>query len=116
VVMKEYSYTSTPPMGRTACTEPQCLYKGALYLTYLLNHPNSGVHLLVDVLVTVTVRVTVFVSTSVCKFSPFFKRKSFRFKFLLFLRPQNYTLTVVVSAKIQTWLRGFQLKFSRPLL
>jgi len=29
--MKEYSCTSTPPMGRTACTEPQCLYKGALY-------------------------------------------------------------------------------------
>jgi len=25
VVMKEWSYTSTPPMGRTACTEPQCL-------------------------------------------------------------------------------------------
>ena len=22
-----------PTMGRTACTEPQCLYKGALYLT-----------------------------------------------------------------------------------
>ena len=22
----QYSYTSTPPMGRTACTEPQCLY------------------------------------------------------------------------------------------
>jgi len=21
----------TPPIGRTACTEPQCLYKGALY-------------------------------------------------------------------------------------
>ena len=56
VVMKVYSYTSTPPMGRTAlyrasvsvqgsglpylsaCTMvrftlPQCLYKGALYLT-----------------------------------------------------------------------------------
>jgi hypothetical protein len=30
LVMKEYSYTSTPPMGRTACTEPQCLYKGDL--------------------------------------------------------------------------------------
>ena len=29
-VMKGYSYTSTPPMGRTACTQPQCLYKGAL--------------------------------------------------------------------------------------
>ena len=27
----QYSYTSTPPMGRTACTEPQCLYNGALY-------------------------------------------------------------------------------------
>jgi len=36
VVKKEQSYTSTPPMGRTACTEPQCLYKGALYLFYLL--------------------------------------------------------------------------------
>ena len=23
------------PMGRTACTEPQCLYKGALYLFFL---------------------------------------------------------------------------------
>ena len=32
LVMKEWSYTSTPPMGRTACTEPQCPYKGALYL------------------------------------------------------------------------------------
>jgi len=28
---KEYSSTSTPPMSRTACTEPQCLYRGALY-------------------------------------------------------------------------------------
>jgi len=35
VVMKELSYTSTPPMGRTACTEPECLYKGALYLYVL---------------------------------------------------------------------------------
>jgi hypothetical protein len=24
-------------MGRTACTEPQCLYKGAVYLTFLFN-------------------------------------------------------------------------------
>jgi hypothetical protein len=36
LVMKEYSYTSTPPMGPTAYTEPQCLYKGALYL-YLIH-------------------------------------------------------------------------------
>ena len=28
----QQSYTSTPLMGRTACTEPQCLYKGDLYL------------------------------------------------------------------------------------
>ena len=27
-----FTYTSTPPMCRTACTEPQCLYRGALYL------------------------------------------------------------------------------------
>ena len=32
----QYSYTSTPPIGRTACTEPQCMYKDALYLTLLL--------------------------------------------------------------------------------
>jgi len=36
VVMKEESYTSTPPVGHTACTEPQCLHKGALYHLYLL--------------------------------------------------------------------------------
>jgi len=30
VVIIGYSYTSTPPMGRTACTEPQCLCMGAL--------------------------------------------------------------------------------------
>jgi len=33
VIMKGWSYTSTPPTGRTVCTGPQCLYKGALYLT-----------------------------------------------------------------------------------
>jgi len=34
VAKKEYSYTSTPPMGRTVCTETQCLYNGALYVTF----------------------------------------------------------------------------------
>ena len=29
-----FTYTSTPPLGRKACTEPQCLYNGALYLFY----------------------------------------------------------------------------------
>jgi len=32
LVPVQYSYTSTPPVGRTDCSEPQCLYKGALYL------------------------------------------------------------------------------------
>ena len=32
VVKKEQSYTSTPPMGCTACTEPQCLYSRAIPL------------------------------------------------------------------------------------
>ena len=36
VVTKGQSYTSTPPMGRTACTEPQCLYKGELYPFFTL--------------------------------------------------------------------------------
>jgi len=35
-VKKGESYTSTLPTGRTACTEPQCLYKGDLYLYLLL--------------------------------------------------------------------------------
>jgi hypothetical protein len=28
----QWSYTSTPPMGRTACTEPQCLYSRPITL------------------------------------------------------------------------------------
>jgi len=43
--MKEQSYTSTPPMGRTACTEPQCLYKGELYL-YLWSLKSRAILLL----------------------------------------------------------------------
>ena len=44
VVIKEQSYTFTPSMGRMACTEPQCLKKGALYMRkvtatqYIKNH------------------------------------------------------------------------------
>ena len=34
MVKKECRYTSTPPMGCTACTEPQCRYKGAFYTAY----------------------------------------------------------------------------------
>ena len=34
-----FTYTSTSPMDRTACTEPQCLYNGAFYLyLYLKSH------------------------------------------------------------------------------
>ena len=32
----QYSYTSTPPIGHTACTEPQCLYSTAIPLLPLL--------------------------------------------------------------------------------
>jgi len=34
-----FTYMSTPPMCRTACTEPQCLYNGALYLYLYLCSP-----------------------------------------------------------------------------
>ena len=34
-----FTYTSTPRMARTGCTEPQCLYKGALYLYLYLYSP-----------------------------------------------------------------------------
>ena len=42
--MKEQSYTSTPPMGRTAGTEPQCLYKGALYYFNIFFYVYGSVH------------------------------------------------------------------------
>ena len=32
LVPVQYSYTSTPPVGHTACTEPQCLYSTAIPL------------------------------------------------------------------------------------
>jgi len=32
VAKKEWSYTSTSPIGRTDCTEPQCLYSTAIPL------------------------------------------------------------------------------------
>jgi len=33
-----FTYTSTPPVDSTACTESQCLYKGAPYLYHLLTY------------------------------------------------------------------------------
>jgi hypothetical protein len=35
----KFTYTSTPPMGHTAFTDPQCLYNGALYLYLTLYSP-----------------------------------------------------------------------------
>jgi hypothetical protein len=44
--MKEYSYISAPSMGLTACTEPQCLYKGAFYLyLYLYFYKSTTVNI-----------------------------------------------------------------------
>ena len=34
-----FTHTSTPSMGRTACTETQCMYNGALYLYLYLYSP-----------------------------------------------------------------------------
>ena len=44
VIKKGQSYTCTTPTGRTACTEPQCLYKGALYLFTPCNIQQSMFH------------------------------------------------------------------------
>jgi hypothetical protein len=45
--MKGYSYTSTPPMGRTACTEPQCLYSTrvhffTLHIWWVITSSSAG--------------------------------------------------------------------------
>jgi len=45
-VSVQYSYTSTSPMGRTACTEPQCLYNGALYRYLLLIAGRNSISIL----------------------------------------------------------------------
>jgi hypothetical protein len=39
-----YLYPPPPPLDRTACTEPQCLYKCALYLFYLQHTPRMPRH------------------------------------------------------------------------
>jgi hypothetical protein len=44
VVMKGKSYTSTSCMGRTACTEPQCLYKDALFTVINMSAISSFFH------------------------------------------------------------------------
>jgi len=41
MVKKEQSSTSTPCMGRMACAELQCLYKGALFLCMYCEHKGS---------------------------------------------------------------------------
>jgi hypothetical protein len=38
MVKKRQSYTSIPPVGHMASTEPQCLYKGALYFIAVNNY------------------------------------------------------------------------------
>ena len=42
-VTKGQSYTSTPPMGRAACTGPQCLYNGTLYLSFTTRFNNTSI-------------------------------------------------------------------------
>jgi hypothetical protein len=39
-------------MGRTSCTDPQCLYKGALYflLNFLTDYKHVLVHTILDIL------------------------------------------------------------------
>ena len=43
LVLKEQSYSSTPLIGRTACTEPQCLHKGYLYLYLFYRHVSISI-------------------------------------------------------------------------
>ena len=61
VVKEEQSQTSTPPMGRTACTEPQCLYKGDLYvylIHFVITVTLAPPHVLVPVLGRLHIRLS----------------------------------------------------------
>ena len=44
-VQSTFTYTSTPTMGRTVSTQPQCLYNGALYLYLYLYSPYGAYRL-----------------------------------------------------------------------
>ena len=56
-------------MGRTACTEPQCLYKGALYLFLLNNKFHTVVlKLIVQCWVTFSIRELHTMLLSICEF------------------------------------------------
>jgi hypothetical protein len=52
MVKKGYSHTSIPRMGRMACTELQCLYKGELY--YLTFFIACGIRRVVDSVMAVS--------------------------------------------------------------
>ena len=39
-----FTYTSNPPIDRTACKEPQCLYNGALYLYLYSSYEPYGLY------------------------------------------------------------------------
>jgi len=43
-------------MGRTTCTEPQCLFKGALYLTFLAQF-HAGKKVPTEILIVCIIRV-----------------------------------------------------------
>ena len=47
-----FTYTSTPLMGRTACTQPQFLYKGALYLTFCVI-----IIIIIIIIITIIIRL-----------------------------------------------------------
>ena len=52
-------------MGCTACTEPRCLYKGALYLTFVENE------ITLYLLLPRTVLVVILGTISLCRHSEF---------------------------------------------
>jgi len=54
-------------MGRTACTEPQCLYKGAIYLFFFTNYYHSLSMLLLSPIHDQLVSSLNFSLTQLCK-------------------------------------------------
>jgi len=64
-------------MGRTACIEPQCLYKGALYLTFYLSQEIWKVWVQIHVRPYVKHSVTESIFTKLAFVRQFSVRKSY---------------------------------------
>ena len=83
-------------MGRTACTEPQCLYKGALYLT-----------LYRIVIRTAAIGFVCVARNQLCSFAHFLRQKDEHFPFC---SSSQYACLIIIIIR-SNWLSNMSIDF-----